>query len=60
MPGTETFDVAYLALSGATTAAACPDILRGLVGLGFTTVIALPTPNASRVVALRDLADVPG
>jgi phosphopantothenoylcysteine synthetase/decarboxylase len=47
-------------LSGTTTAARCPELLRGLVGLGFATVIALPTPNASRVVALRDLADVAG
>ena len=53
------FDVAYLVLSGSTTAARGPDILRGLVGLGFTTVIALPTPNASRVVAGRELAEVP-
>jgi phosphopantothenoylcysteine synthetase/decarboxylase len=52
--------VAYLVLSGTTTAARCPDILRGLVGLGFTTVIALPTPNAARVIAPRDLADVEG
>jgi phosphopantothenoylcysteine decarboxylase len=58
--GTEKFDVAYLVLSGTTTAARCPEILCGLVGLGFATVIAIPTPNASRVVALRDLADVPG
>jgi phosphopantothenoylcysteine synthetase/decarboxylase len=58
--GRETFDVAYLVLSGATTAARGPEILRGLVGLGFATVIALPTPNASRVIALRELADVPG
>jgi phosphopantothenoylcysteine synthetase/decarboxylase len=58
--GSEKFDVVYLVLSGTTTAARCPDILRGLVGLGFATVIALPTPNASRVIALRDLADVPG
>jgi phosphopantothenoylcysteine synthetase/decarboxylase len=56
----ERFDVAYLVLSGTTTASRCPEILRGLVQLGFATVIALPTPNASRVVALRDLADVPG
>ena len=34
--------------------------MRGLVGLGFATVIALPTPNASRVVAPRELADVDG
>jgi phosphopantothenoylcysteine synthetase/decarboxylase len=57
-PGNETFDVVYLVLSGTTTAARCPELLRGLVGLGFATVIALPTPNASRVIALRDLADV--
>jgi phosphopantothenoylcysteine synthetase/decarboxylase len=56
----ETFDVAYLILSGTTTAARCPEILRGLVGLGFSTVIAIPTPNASRVIALRELADVAG
>jgi phosphopantothenoylcysteine synthetase/decarboxylase len=54
------FDVAYLVLSGTTTAARCPEILRGLVGLGFASVIALPTPNASRVLAPRDLADVKG
>ena len=59
-PGTETFDVVYLVLSGTTTAARCPEILRGLVGLGFATVIALPTPNASRVIALRELADIAG
>jgi len=56
----EGFDVAYLVLSGTTTAARVPEILRELVGLGFATVIAIPTPNASRVVALRDLADVEG
>ena len=28
------------------------------MGLGFSTVIALPTPNAARVVAPRDLADI--
>jgi phosphopantothenoylcysteine synthetase/decarboxylase len=58
--GSEGFDVAYLVLSGTTTAARCPELLRGLVGLGFSTVIAIPTPNASRVIALRDLADVEG
>ena len=58
--GNENFDVAYLVLSGTTTAARCPEILCGLVGLGFSTVIALPTPNASRVIAPRDLADVQG
>jgi phosphopantothenoylcysteine synthetase/decarboxylase len=58
--GSEVFDVAYLVLSGTTTAARCPELLRGLVGLGFSTVIAIPTPNASRLIAPRDLADVEG
>jgi phosphopantothenoylcysteine synthetase/decarboxylase len=58
--GTENFDVAYLVLSGTTTAARCPEILGGLVGLGFSTVMAIPTPNASRVIASRDIADVEG
>jgi len=56
----ESFEVAYLVLSGTTTAARCPELLHGLVGLGFATVIAIPTPNASRVIAPRDLADVEG
>jgi len=59
-PQTETYEVAYLVLSGTTTAVRCPDILRGLLDLGFRNVIAIPTPNASRVIAPRDLADVPG
>jgi phosphopantothenoylcysteine synthetase/decarboxylase len=54
------FDVVYLMLSGTTTAARCPELLRGLVGLGFPTVLALPTPNTARVVAARDLADIEG
>jgi phosphopantothenoylcysteine synthetase/decarboxylase len=58
--GDETFDLAYLVLSGTTTAARCPELLRGMVGLGFATVIAIPTPNASRVIAPRELADVAG
>jgi phosphopantothenoylcysteine synthetase/decarboxylase len=56
----EQFDVAYLVLSGTTTAARCPALLADLVGLGFATVIALPTPNASRVISGRELADVEG
>jgi phosphopantothenoylcysteine synthetase/decarboxylase len=58
--GGERFDVVYLVLSGTTTAARCPELLRGLKGLGFATIIALPTLNAARVVAARDLADVEG
>jgi phosphopantothenoylcysteine synthetase/decarboxylase len=56
--GKERFDLVYLVLSGTTTAARCPELLRGLVELGFSTVIALPTPNASRTIAARDLDDV--
>ena len=56
----EQFDVVYLLLSGTTTAARCPEILLGLVGLRYRSVIAIPTPNAARTVAPRDLADVPG
>jgi phosphopantothenoylcysteine synthetase/decarboxylase len=58
--GGERFDTAYLVLSGATTAARGPELLRGLVGLGFAIVIAIPTPNASRVIAPRELAEVEG
>lgn len=60
MSGQQSFDVAYLVLSGAGTAVRCPELLGGLAGLGFTSVIAIPTPNASRVVAPRDLAEVAG
>lgn len=56
----ESFDLAYLVMSGTTTAARCPELLRGLMGLGFSTVIAIPTPNASRVIAPRELADIEG
>jgi phosphopantothenoylcysteine synthetase/decarboxylase len=58
--GAEKLDTAYLVLSGTTTAARCPELLRGLVRLGFSTVIAILTPNASRVIAPRELADVEG
>jgi phosphopantothenoylcysteine synthetase/decarboxylase len=56
----ESFAVVYLLLSGTTTAARGPELLRGLIGLGFATVIAIPTPNAARVIAPRNLAEVEG
>jgi phosphopantothenoylcysteine synthetase/decarboxylase len=59
-PDSELFDVVYLVLSGTTTAARRPELLRSLVGLGFATVIVVPTPNASRTIASRELADVAG
>jgi phosphopantothenoylcysteine synthetase/decarboxylase len=58
--GGECFEVAYLVLSGTTTAVRGPELLRGLAGLGFATVIAIPTPNAARVIAPRELADIAG
>jgi len=58
--GGERFDLAYLVLSGTTTAARCPELLQGLVGVGFSTIIAIPTPNASRVIAPRALDEVEG
>lgn len=59
-PTPERFDVVYLMVSGTTTAARAPEILRGLVELGFSTVIAIPTPNAARTISGRELADVEG
>ena len=56
----EQFDVAYLLLSGTTTASRAPELLRGLLALGFRSVMALPTPNASPVIAPRELADIEG
>lgn len=54
------FEVAYLVLSGAATATRCPELLRGLKDLGFATVLAIPTPNASRILPPRELAKVEG
>jgi phosphopantothenoylcysteine synthetase/decarboxylase len=56
----EGFDLVYLVLSGTSTAARGPEISAALVDLGFRSVIAIPTPNAARVVAPRELADIPG
>jgi len=58
--GGEGFDTVYLVLSGTTTAARGPELARGLVELGFAAVIAIPTPNAARVLAPFDLAEVAG
>jgi phosphopantothenoylcysteine synthetase/decarboxylase len=56
----ERFAVAYLVLSGTTTAARGPELARDLLAVGFSTVMVIPTPNASRVIAPRELADVAG
>ena len=47
-------------VSGTSTAVRCPEIVRGLLGLGYSTVLIVPTPNAARVISARELADVPG
>ena len=54
------FALIYLILSGTTTAARAPELLHALLGLGFPRVITIPTPNAARVIAARELADVEG
>ena len=56
--GREVFDLVYLVVSGTSTAARGPELLRGLKTLGFARVIVIPTPNAARVVAGRELADI--
>ena len=56
----ERFSVAYLVISGTTTTSRAPELLRGLVDLGFETVVALTTPNSARVLAPRDLATIDG
>ncbi len=58
--GREPLDVIYLLLSGAATAARCPEILQGLVGLGYRSVLVIPTPNAAMTVTGRELSMVPG
>ena len=58
--GGERFEVLYLVLSGTTTAARCPELLRDLIALGVPRLLAIPTPNSARVIAARVLADVPG
>jgi phosphopantothenoylcysteine synthetase/decarboxylase len=51
--------VAYLIVTGAKSASYGHDLLRGLVAMGFASVIVIPTPNASRVVCPLNLAEVP-
>jgi hypothetical protein len=52
MKARERFDVVYLVLSGTTTAA-LSGMLRGLVGLGFATVIASDAECGARVAGSR-------
>ncbi len=52
-------ELAYLVVTGTTTAPRAVEIVGGLVGLGLR-VITLLTPNAARVIAARDLSVLEG
>ena len=52
-------DLAYLVVTGTTTAPRAVDLVRGLLGL-VPRVITLATPNAARVIAVRELSVLPG
>jgi phosphopantothenoylcysteine synthetase/decarboxylase len=52
-------ELAYLVVTGTTTAARAPDLVRGLLEL-VPRVITLCTPNSARVIAPRDLSVIPG
>lgn len=52
-------NVAYLIVTGTTSAPLGIDIARGLV-TRFADVITIPTAHAARVVATRDLSVIPG
>jgi phosphopantothenoylcysteine synthetase/decarboxylase len=51
--------LAYLIVTGTTTAARAPELVRGLLGL-VPTVITLCTPNSERVIAPHDLSVLAG
>jgi phosphopantothenoylcysteine decarboxylase len=51
--------LAYLVVTGTTTASRVPEILAGLRGLELET-ITLMTPNAARVIAPRDISSIEG
>jgi phosphopantothenoylcysteine synthetase/decarboxylase len=52
-------ELAYLIVSGTTTAYRAPELVRGLVGIAGR-VVTIATPNAARVIALRDLSVIEG
>ena len=52
-------DLAYLVITGTTTAARAPDLVRGLLDI-VPGVITLCTPNSERVIAPRDLSVIAG
>jgi len=54
-----TLGLAYLIVTGTTTAPLARELVQGLLGM-VRRVLTLATPNASRVIAPRDLSTIPG
>jgi len=52
-------ELAYLIVTGTTTAPRAAEIVRGLLDM-VPRVITLTTPNAARVIAPRELSSIPG
>jgi phosphopantothenoylcysteine synthetase/decarboxylase len=52
-------DLAYLIISGTTTASRAPELVAGLRSR-FPRVLTLMTPNAAQVVSPRDLSTIEG
>lgn len=52
-------ELAYLVVTGTTTAPRAVELVRGLLGL-VPRVITLATPNAARVIAVRELSVIEG
>ena len=52
-------NLAYLIVTGTTTAPRAAELVSGLVSL-FAQVITIATPHAARVIAPRDLSSIPG
>jgi phosphopantothenoylcysteine synthetase/decarboxylase len=54
-----TLELAYVVVTGTTTAPLARELVQGLLQL-VPRVITLATPNARRVIAARDLSAIPG
>lgn len=54
-----TLELAYLIVSGTTTASRAPELVAGLRSR-FPRVLTLMTPNAARVISPRDLSAIEG
>jgi phosphopantothenoylcysteine synthetase/decarboxylase len=55
----EQLELAYLIVTGTTTAPRATEIVQSLLGV-VRQVITIATPNAAQVVAPRDLSAIPG